>query len=251
MKISEIIKEVEDFAPISLAYEWDKVGLMLGSDKNECTGVTVCLDLTFDVAEKAKENGCNLILTHHPFFWDPVNRILSDEPKGELISFLIKNDIAVYSAHTNLDITEGGISYKLAELFGGRNLIQANAGYLFETDEISLKDLSSAVGRKLNDKSVKYIGDADIKVRKCFVVSGAGFDNEDYEYAKENADCFITGDIKHHNYLRALEDNLPVIEYSHYFSEIIVEDIYLSLLKDKNVKVIKSEQKCPFSMAEV
>lgn len=251
MKISEIIKAVEDFAPVSLAKEWDRVGLMLGSDKNECTGVISCLDLTREVAEKAKKEGCNLILTHHPFFWDPVERILTDETKGNLIVFLLKNNIAVYSAHTNLDITKGGISCKLAEMFGGNNLIQAECGYLFDIVPSELKKLAALVKTELKDDSVKYVGNGEQMISKCFVVSGAGFDNEDYEFAKANADCFITGDIKHHNYLRAIEDNLSVIEYSHFKSEIIVEDIYVSLLKDIKIKVLKSEQKCPFDMAEV
>lgn len=250
MKNKDVINIIDKFAPQSLAEEWDRVGLMLGSASNECTGVVTCLDLTMDVAKLAVKKGCNFIITHHPFIWDPIKTMDQDETKGELIGYLFKNDILVYSAHTNADITEGGISYSLAKMFGGTSLEKRDLGYLFKVEKTTVKDLAKVVKEKLNDPTVKYVTDGKKKVTKVFVVSGAGFDDETYAIAKEEADCFITGDIKHHNLLAAQMDNFPVIEYSHFYSEVIVEDIFASVLKDVNVKVIKANEKSPFNMVE-
>lgn len=252
MKNKEIFKIIEDFAPISLAEEWDREndGIQIGSAQKECTAIMVCLDLTMEVAKKAVKKGCNLILTHHPFLFNGVKTIDLEDSKGALISYLIKNDITVYSAHTNLDKTEGGISYMLATKFNGANLKPLDCGYLF-TLNTSLLDLAKVVKTSLNDNSVKYIGKGTEKIKKVFVISGAGFSDEAYALAKQNADCLITGDLKQHQYIMASEDSYPIIEYSHYASEIIVEDIYVNLLKNTKIKVYKSEQKCPFNLLEV
>jgi len=250
MKIKEIIKVVEEFAPKTLAAEWDHVGLMIGSVENECSGIICALDLTMEVAEKAKKEKCNFILTHHPFFFNPVDNINFDETNGQLIAYIIKNDITVYSAHTNMDIANGGISYTLATLLGGKKLVQQGYGYLFDVEKTTLLDLAKLVKSILHDPTVKFVGKDNKKISKVYVVSGAGFDSEEYALAKNTADCFITGDIKYHNQLNAYEDKYPIIEYSHYYSEIIVEEIFVSLLKKLNIKVIKSNEKCPFKMVE-
>lgn len=74
MKINDILRAVEEAAPACLAEEWDNVGLMLGDGDAECTGVAVTLDCTAETAEKAAAEGCNLILSHHPLIFRPLDR---------------------------------------------------------------------------------------------------------------------------------------------------------------------------------
>lgn len=113
-KCREIIAVIEGLAPLGLAAEWDNVGLMLGSPETEVRRVLVSLDVTLPVVEEAVARGANLILSHHPLFFHPIKAIRLDEPQGKLVHNLIKENIMVYSAHTNLDSADLGVSYHLA-----------------------------------------------------------------------------------------------------------------------------------------
>ncbi len=113
-KCSEIIAIMETLAPPELAAEWDNIGLMLGSPAAEVRRILVCLDVNLIVAEEAAARGANLIISHHPLFFHPVKHLCFDEAQGELVRRLVQNNIMVYSAHTNLDSADLGVSYHLA-----------------------------------------------------------------------------------------------------------------------------------------
>ncbi len=250
MKIKDILQKLNTFAPETLAEEWDNVGLMLGSADNECSGIVVTLDLTKDVAMRAVDNGCNLIVTHHPFIFHAIDRIDLATAKGGSIAYLLKNGITVYSAHTNLDKAEGGVCWDLAKMLGGRNLTLDGIGICFDIEKSSLKEFAKRVADVLGDRSVKLIGDADNSIQRIYLVSGSGADTESYLRAKQCADVFVTGDMKHHFYIDACGDDFPLIEYSHFHSEIVVENIFSRLFADCGVKIIKGNQKCPFRILE-
>ncbi|MCX7746218.1 MAG: Nif3-like dinuclear metal center hexameric protein [Clostridia bacterium] len=118
IRIREITKYIEGIAPLNLAEEWDNVGLMVGSMEQEVKRILVCLDVTSKVVEEAISKKADLIVSHHPFLFKGMKRITEDDIKGQLIFKLIKFGIGVYSAHTNLDVTVGGINETLASLIG-------------------------------------------------------------------------------------------------------------------------------------
>lgn len=122
MKCSDIIKFIEEFAPPELAEDWDNVGLMVGSREDTIKKVMVCLDVTPQVIEAAEVANVNLIVSHHPFIFKGLKRINREDLKGKMIIELIKKGINVYSAHTNLDATYGGINQYLSGLLGLKNL---------------------------------------------------------------------------------------------------------------------------------
>ena len=93
MKNRQIIDAIEQFAPKTLAEPWDNPGLMIGSLNDECTGVIVALDLTKDVVKQAIENRCNLILTHHPFFFTAIKSIDTDESNAACCTPGLMGDI--------------------------------------------------------------------------------------------------------------------------------------------------------------
>lgn len=117
-----VIQFMEQLAPKSVAEEGDKIGLQLGSLQKEITGVLVALDVTDEVVEEAIAKGCNLILAHHAIIFRPIQQLQTDTPMGRLYEKLIKNDIAVYISHTNLDVTEGGMNDWMAEALGIGNV---------------------------------------------------------------------------------------------------------------------------------
>ncbi len=111
-----IINFIEKWAPPGAAWEKDNVGLQVGSTKREITNIFLCLELTEKSLNQAINKNCNFIFTHHPFIFKPLNKLNThSDPKGKLIEKLIKNDITLYSAHTNLDFTTDGVSFELAK----------------------------------------------------------------------------------------------------------------------------------------
>lgn len=118
VKCQVVLDALERLAPKRLAEEWDHVGLMLGSPAREVHKVFVCLDVYGATIEAAKQAGADLMISHHPFVFKPLRHLRTDLPQGKWIESLFQNDIAVYSAHTNLDIAEGGVNDVLAERLG-------------------------------------------------------------------------------------------------------------------------------------
>ncbi len=117
MLAKEIITHIEKWAPPEIAWKDDNVGLQVGSAKTKVSNVLLSLELTEKVLDEAIAKQCNFIFTHHPFIFYPLNKInINDTDKGYLITKLIKNDITLYSAHTNLDYTKNGVSFELAKV---------------------------------------------------------------------------------------------------------------------------------------
>ena len=114
----QIIESMEQWAPLHYAESWDNVGLMLGSKQRNIFKIITTLDITPEVVEYAIAEQAQMIISHHPFIFKGLKSLNLDSPQGTLIERLIKNDIVVYSAHTNLDITQGGLNDMLANRLG-------------------------------------------------------------------------------------------------------------------------------------
>ena len=123
MFIEKLIKHIEEWAPPGAGWEKDNPGLQVGSGEKQIRNVFLTLDLDEKSLEQAISKKCNFIFTHHPLIFKPLKKInTGKDPKAKLIEKIIKNDITVYSAHTNLDFTKGGVSFVLAEILGLQNI---------------------------------------------------------------------------------------------------------------------------------
>lgn len=115
MRCDKIIKIIEDWAPKSIAWEKDNVGLQVGSLRREVKNILLCLDVDEKVVAEANRKNCNLIISHHPLLFRPFKKLDTEkDKKSRIIEKLIKKDITLYSAHTNLDFTKAGVSFQLA-----------------------------------------------------------------------------------------------------------------------------------------
>lgn len=123
MHINQVIKYFEEWAPKEVAWENDNIGLQVGNPKNQVTNIMLSLELDEKVFEQALKKNCNLIITHHPFIFNPIKNLnFSSSRKAKLIEKLIQEKISIYSAHTNLDYTKGGVSFELAKKLGLKNI---------------------------------------------------------------------------------------------------------------------------------
>ncbi len=123
MKIKEIVSALERFAPLPLQDGFDNAGLQIGLTDAEATaGALLCLDVTEPVLDEAIGLGCNLVISHHPLIFKGYKSITGKDYVERCILKAIKNDIVIYSAHTNLDNAQGGVNYKIAEKIGLTNI---------------------------------------------------------------------------------------------------------------------------------
>lgn len=113
-----VVQLLEQLAPKHIAVENDRIGLQLGTLQKQITKVLVALDVTPEVVEEAIAAGAELIVAHHAIIYRPLAKLDTSTPAGKLYEKLIKNDIAVYIAHTNLDVADGGINDWMADMLG-------------------------------------------------------------------------------------------------------------------------------------
>lgn len=250
MKLKELIKIIESKYPLYLKEKWDNIGLMIGDLDKEVTKILVTLDASTNAIDEALENDCDLIVSHHPFIFNELKNVTTRNPIGKKAIKCIKNDIAVYSMHTNLDIADDGLNDHLArklELKDVEKLDQdkfedpfMRVGYLH--DEMSLKDFTGYVKDKLKLENVILVANDDNKkVQKIAVCSGAG-KSFMKDVSKVKADCLITGDMNYHGALDALDEDINIIDAGHYGTERIVTSLLYEFLSQiEEVEVIESQ----------
>ncbi|MGN0771821.1 MAG: Nif3-like dinuclear metal center hexameric protein [Christensenellales bacterium] len=246
MKLAQIIRILEANAPLSLAEEWDNSGLSVGSVDSEIKKILVCVDVTPSVVEEAKDKGCNLIVSHHPVIFHPISRVVQDDMTGKVIALAIKNEINIYSMHTNLDCVTGGINSRLAVELGltdrdGKDRCW-RTGRLPEP--LTLKQLAQRVGKIMGDNNIKTAGNPDGEISVVAVCSGAGGRMDemiDEVLLPHGVQAFITAEVKHSLLLNLLDKSISLIETGHWTSEKISKNIICDWLEGADVEVVVSE----------
>ena len=247
MKLKDIIKIVEENYLPCLAYDWDNSGLFFGDIEKEIKKVLVTLDVTPNIINQAIENGADMILSHHPIMMDGIKSLADGTMLSDMIINAVKNDICIYSAHTNMDTAKNGINQKLAELFNLEDICVLENDKPFDDcglgrigslkNEISLVDFCELVKEKLNTPFVRVCGD-DRKIKKVAVASGSCS-----EYVptaiKKGADVIITADMKYHHCIEFVYDGIAIIDAGHFPTENIVKDMFGEILTD--VEVISAD----------
>lgn len=227
----ELTVHFESLWPIAGAEDWDKPGLTAGNPKQRISRVLFTVDITLEVLEEARTKGCELVVSHHPLLLKGVNFLSEDLQKGELVSFAIKNSIAIYSAHTNADIVVDGVSDVLAKAIGIKNsapLVSTGPavghGRIGKLEvALKLSELANRVALALpkTQAPVRVAGPVDALIQKVAVVGGAG-DSFIEDAKRSGADCLITSDLRHHVSLDAVSDSarpLCLIDISHFAAE--------------------------------
>src|ERR1043165_8450756 len=235
MKIREVIPVLESMAPPSLQESYDNTGLIIGDENAACKGILVSLDATEAVIDEAIKKNCNLIVSHHPIVFSGLKKITGKDYVQKAVIKAIKNDIALYAIHTNLDNIINGVNGRIASLLGLKNVS------ILSSKENQLKKLYTFVPA----------ADAD-KVRQTIFDAGAG-QIGNYDECSFNAEGFGTfrGGMNTDPYEEIAYD---IIKLENKFSligsgiigelnEAMDEKNFLKLLKDKfGLQVIKHTQ---------
>ncbi|HKM30386.1 MAG TPA: Nif3-like dinuclear metal center hexameric protein [Bacilli bacterium] len=255
MLAKKIIEYLEKRFPRENAEDFDipRIGLIVGRDDFIVNNILLALDLSVEVVNEAIKNKANFIIIHHPFFFEPMHKILLNTEKGDVAKVLLVNDISVYAMHTNLDVGAGGVNDVLAEKLEIMNIQIANGevgkhNYLRfgNIKEITLEGLARFVKETFNLTGVKILGDFAQKISKIGVIGGSGAHDFDIECAYQNGcQVLITGEVKLNNAQYAKYLGLNIIEVNHGVEKFVFyklkKDLEIDLdLKDK-VKVSKFE----------
>lgn len=242
VKCSEVINAMEKLAPVNLAENWDNVGLMVGSKNAEINKALFALDCSEEVIDEAIKIKADMIITHHPFIFKGIKNLNYDTPLGRKIQKVVKNNINVYSAHTNLDIADGGTNTTLCNLLELKNIEglypTVENSFLGKTGELikemTLGSLAEFVKTKLNTKHIVVSGNLDTVINKVGLCTGKGTDSEFMALAKEKGcQCYITGDLGYHDGQFAQDLGMCIIDGTHYLTEVIVVPELCKYIKEE------------------
>lgn len=242
MTVNKIFEFLNEKFPVNTACDFDNVGLLVGNGEAQVLNALISLDCTKETVEIAKNNSCELIITHHPVIFSPLKNVL----KGSIVYELIENNISVISMHTNLDVGMGGVNSSLCNAIGLENIefYTANDGYILQKGSIkecSADDLAEHLKKSLNTV-VKYV-DGGKKIKNVLVCSGSGGDFI-YEAINGGFQALVTSDIKHHHFLDAKDNGVSLFECGHFNTEDVVIEPLCELLKNefKDVKFITTHK---------
>jgi dinuclear metal center YbgI/SA1388 family protein len=203
-KLSSLVNHFNSLWPESEVADWDWSGLMIGELSSDIHTVVLSVDVTIDVLAHAKKLGANLILSHHPMFLKGAHTLREDSAKGSEAAFAIKNDLAVFSAHTNADFVPNGVSQTLAKALGLGSLdfldAETKQGVIGTLGKpTTLLDFARAAAKVLPSvaQGLRVAGDPNRKISKVGLVAGAGDSYLNLAQAA-NLDLFITSDLRHH-----------------------------------------------------
>ncbi|MDR1779708.1 MAG: Nif3-like dinuclear metal center hexameric protein [Tannerella sp.] len=204
IQISDILKEIERIAPLSLQEGFDNAGLQVGDVNRTATGAVLCLDVTEGVIDEAISAGCNLIISHHPLIFKPLKSLSGNTYIERCVMKACRNEIVIYSAHTNLDNATEGVNYKLASLLNLQNIsiLSPQKGKLLKLSTFVPVSSAETVRIALFDAGAGNIGNYDM----CsFNTQGTGTFRPS---EKTNPYCGVAGELHHEDEVR-IETILP------------------------------------------
>lgn len=230
LTVADWVRNLDAFAPQSLAASWDNVGLLLGERSGLCERVMTCLTITPEVVAEAVAESVQLVVAHHPILFKGAKSLADTTAEGRLLLPLLRAGTAVYSPHTAFDNCPGGINDGLAARFGLSNVRPlrpahsdsggtGGEGRIGElTTPLSLKDFAALVKRQCQAVAVQFVGDSAKTLRVVALACGAaGVYLPDA--IRANADVFVTGEARFHDLLAAEAAGIALVLPGHYASE--------------------------------
>lgn len=236
--VRDIVKTMRDWAPENWAEGFDNPGLLAGNMDAAVTGVYIALDARVRTVRRAKEAGCNLVITHHPLFLSGgVKCFCENSGNGDIDTVIecVKTGTALYAAHTNLDRASGGVNDCLREALGwldagvlsddydcgDENMPRGLARLARLPRVITLREAAEHTARCLGISNAEYVGDDEMPVSVAALCGGSGGSMIE-EALHAGAQLLVTGEAKHHERVAAQEAGLGLIVAGHAETEQVV-----------------------------
>jgi len=247
MKCTELIRELERLAPLSYACSWDNPGLLAGRGEKEVRKILIALDATDQVVDMAVEEGCDVLLTHHPLVFSPIKKVNDQDFIGRRLVKLIQADISYYSMHTNFDSAPGGMADLAGDILGIRDRLPLEKlgedegtgkpygiGICGDLEKaVGLKELALTVKERFGLPFVNVYGAGEFPgpINRGAVCPGSGKGMAGHALAL-GAQVLITGDMGHHDGIDAVARGLAVIDGGHYGLEHIFMDFMEKYIRE-------------------
>ncbi|MFB0920228.1 MAG: Nif3-like dinuclear metal center hexameric protein [Oscillospiraceae bacterium] len=240
-KVKDIVSYFTALVPPEMKIESDNVGLLVGLNEEEITRALVALDITDEVINEAIMQDAQLILSHHPMFFE-LKRVNDESMTGSKIIKMLQNGISGFCQHTNLDCVRGGVNDALAEKLGvrvegfldgprktadGKEYGMGRYGFL--PSPVEFDDYLCDVKFILNSAGVRFHS-AGKPVSKVALCGGTGGEFVG-KAVSLGCDTLVTADIKYHQFLEAKELGLNLIDADHFCTENVVVPVLAGLLK--------------------
>lgn len=247
MKPNEILKKLEQIAPVALSDEfcatykmYDNSGIIIDCGA-EVNGALFSLDLSQNSVLQAKKHGYNLIVTHHPAIYGGISKFnLNSDPQAKALAECIRCGISVISMHINFDAAPKGIDYHLMRGLGGETaeilapVSGGGYGRVYSVKPQKFADYVAMVKKEFSTDRALCYGDCNRQIKRVASFCGAGCDEKAIDFAfTHGADVFVSSDLKHHEITALLGRNINVLHLTHYSAENYgFNKIYMDI-KDK------------------
>lgn len=241
IKVKDIASAIEDFAPKHLQESYDNAGLQVGNPENEVTAVMLCLDVNEEVIKEAQQRECNMIVSHHPLIFRGLKSLTGADATQRLVMEALKQNIAVYSAHTNLDSVWDGVSHEIARKLDIKDLKvlepqpadpRVGLGVVGDIKPLPKIEFLRKIKNTFKVKALRYSAfSPSVVVRRVAVCGGAGASLITYAI-KSGADILVTGDVKYHDFT-SYGSEIIIADIGHYESELCSREILGRVLRDK------------------
>ncbi len=241
IKVKEIAAAIEGFAPLELQEPYDNAGLQVGDREMPVSAVLVCLDVTEDILREAIERECNMIVSHHPLIFKGLKCLTGRTATERIVAEALRRNIAIYSAHTNLDSASEGVSAEIAHSLGLRDLrplkptapgADTGLGVVGDMAPAPKLEFLRRLKELFGVKMVRYSAQTpSIVVRRVAVCGGAG-GSLIPDALCAGADVYVTGDLRYHDFTTYGLD-LLLADIGHYESELCTMKIFSKMIRER------------------
>ncbi len=241
--VHDVASTIEEFAPKSIQESYDNAGLQIGDPTMIVSGILICLDVTEAIVSEAIEKNCNLIISHHPLIFTGLKDITGRNNTQRIVIKAIQENIAIYSAHTNLDSAKNGVSYEIANILElsdihtlcpHENDSNIGLGAVGEIQPMPVIEFLKLIKEKFNVKALKYSALSPQNVIKKVAICGGSGASLINDAIRSGADIYITGDIKYHD-ITSYSDKILIADIGHYESELCTKMIFKRIISEKFV----------------
>jgi dinuclear metal center YbgI/SA1388 family protein len=237
MKLQDIYNHLNEISPFELQENWDNSGVIIGEISREVSQIVLSIDIDESIIDEAKEG--TLFMVHHPLIFKGLTNLDFAKYPANLLEKMILKKQSCIALHTNFDKTHLN-RYVFEKILGFK--MQSQTSFLCSTQgEWSYKELISLVKERLGLTALRVVGKKEI-IKSVALCTGAGSSMMD----DVETDCFLTGDIKYHDAMKAMSEDLMLIDIGHYESEKFFAEILYEELKILPILVIIANSKNPF-----
>jgi dinuclear metal center YbgI/SA1388 family protein len=236
MTVKELYEIFDEAIPASLSCDWDNDGLMCSHDLSApVKRVLLTLDVSEAAVDYAISNECDLIISHHPMIFRPLNAVVEDNFTARKVLKCLRNGISVFSFHTRLDIVCGGVNDRLAELLGLEEIRTfgdaetPTIGRIGKIKPTTTKAFAALVKEKLGVPAIQSV---ELGKEICRIALVGG-DGKDFlkPAMKAGADLYLTGTLSYNSMVDAADLGLQVMEAGHFFTENPVLDVLYEMVR--------------------